>query len=76
MPRLVRNCARGRSIQYAAVCRFNHDRLGVLDRPVKCLVRRRIVGGMFASWDDREIEDLVRLMRKLADAMTAPGEPG
>jgi hypothetical protein len=29
---------------------------------------------MFATWDDQEIEDLVRLMRKLADAMTAPGE--
>ena len=37
--------------------------------------RERIVGGMFASWDDRDIEDLVRLMRKLADAMTASGEP-
>ena len=38
--------------------------------------RERIVGGMFSTWDDQEIEDLVRLMRKLADAMTAPGEPG
>ncbi|RXH16182.1 hypothetical protein EAS54_16795 [Bradyrhizobium guangzhouense] len=35
MPRLVRNCARGRGIQYAAAHRSNHDRLGVLDRPVK-----------------------------------------
>jgi DNA-binding MarR family transcriptional regulator len=31
--------------------------------------RVRIVGAMFATWDDREIDDLVRLMRKLADAM-------
>lgn len=30
---------------------------------------------MFASWDDRDIDDLVRLMRKLADAMTASGDP-
>jgi DNA-binding MarR family transcriptional regulator len=37
--------------------------------------RERIVGGMFSSWDDHDIEELVRLMRKLADAMTAPGDP-
>lgn len=30
---------------------------------------------MFASWDDRDIEDLVRLMRKLADVMIASGDP-
>ncbi|GMO98148.1 MarR family winged helix-turn-helix transcriptional regulator [Bradyrhizobium sp. TM239] len=37
--------------------------------------RERIVGGMFATWDDQDVEDLVRLMRKLADAMMAPGDP-
>ncbi|WFU28828.1 MarR family winged helix-turn-helix transcriptional regulator [Bradyrhizobium sp. CB1717] len=37
--------------------------------------RERIVGGMFASWDDQDVEDLVRLMRKLADAMIASGDP-
>nr|WP_166474279.1 MarR family winged helix-turn-helix transcriptional regulator [Bradyrhizobium symbiodeficiens]QIO98937.1 winged helix-turn-helix transcriptional regulator [Bradyrhizobium symbiodeficiens] len=36
--------------------------------------RERIVGGMFATWDDQDVEDLVRLMRKLADAMIAPGK--
>jgi DNA-binding MarR family transcriptional regulator len=36
--------------------------------------RERIVGGMFATWDDQDVEDLVRLMRKLADAMIAPGD--
>jgi hypothetical protein len=36
--------------------------------------RERIVAGMFASWDDHDIEELVRLMRKLADAMIAPGD--
>jgi DNA-binding MarR family transcriptional regulator len=34
--------------------------------------RERIVGAMFASWDDRDVEELVRLMRKFADA--ASGE--
>ncbi|PJG54106.1 hypothetical protein CVM73_16995 [Bradyrhizobium forestalis] len=33
--RLVRNRALGRGIEYAAAARFNHKRLGVLDRPVK-----------------------------------------
>jgi hypothetical protein len=37
--------------------------------------RERIVGGMFASWDDHDVDELVRLMRKLADAMTAPEDP-
>jgi hypothetical protein len=29
---------------------------------------------MLASWGDHDIEELVRLMRKLADAMTAQGD--
>jgi DNA-binding MarR family transcriptional regulator len=37
--------------------------------------RERLVGEMFASWDDQDIEDLVRLTRKLADSMTAMSEP-
>lgn len=37
--------------------------------------RERIVAAMFATWDDQDVEDLVRLMRKLADAMIAPGDP-
>jgi DNA-binding MarR family transcriptional regulator len=41
--------------------------------------RERIVGHMFATWDDEDIKELVRLMRKFADAVsvdppvTAPG---
>jgi len=35
MPRLVRNCALERGIQYAETSRFNRGRLGVLDRLVK-----------------------------------------
>ncbi|MCK1389581.1 MarR family winged helix-turn-helix transcriptional regulator [Bradyrhizobium sp. 1] len=37
--------------------------------------RERIVGTMFAGWDEHDIEELVRLMRKLADAMTAQSDP-
>jgi DNA-binding MarR family transcriptional regulator len=32
--------------------------------------RERLVGAMFSTWDDHDVEELVRLMRKLADAMT------
>ena len=32
--------------------------------------RERILGAMFATWDKHDIEELVRLMRKFADAMT------
>ncbi|TFV45583.1 hypothetical protein E4K65_23535 [Bradyrhizobium niftali] len=35
IPRLVRTCALGRGIQYAAAPRPNHNCLGILDRPVK-----------------------------------------
>jgi DNA-binding MarR family transcriptional regulator len=31
--------------------------------------RERIVGAMFATWDDRDVKELVRLMRMLADAV-------
>ena len=33
--------------------------------------RERIVGAMFATWDDHDVEELVRLVRKLADAVTS-----
>ena len=33
--------------------------------------RERIVGTMFATWDDGEVRELVRLVRKFADALTA-----
>ncbi|RXH00252.1 hypothetical protein EAS61_11405 [Bradyrhizobium zhanjiangense] len=41
--RLNLNChsPRRRGIQYAAASRFNHDRLGVLDRPVPAPPRLR-----------------------------------
>jgi DNA-binding MarR family transcriptional regulator len=31
--------------------------------------RERLVGAMFAIWDDRDVEELVRLMRKFADTL-------
>jgi DNA-binding MarR family transcriptional regulator len=33
--------------------------------------RERIVGAMFATWDQRDVEELVRLMRKFADAVSS-----
>src|SRR5215813_4548247 len=33
--------------------------------------RERLVGAMFATWDDHDVEELVRLMRKFADAISA-----
>ena len=32
--------------------------------------RERLVSAMFATWDDRDVEELVRLMRKFADALS------
>jgi DNA-binding MarR family transcriptional regulator len=32
--------------------------------------RERIVGATFATWDDRDIKELVRLMRMFADALS------
>jgi DNA-binding MarR family transcriptional regulator len=38
--------------------------------------RERIGRAIFAAWDDREVDELVRLMRKFADAVNddAPGD--
>jgi DNA-binding MarR family transcriptional regulator len=33
--------------------------------------RERLVGAMFATWNQHDIEELVRLMRKFADAMSS-----
>ena len=39
--------------------------------------RERIGRAIFASWDERDVAELVRLMRKFADAVNddAPGDP-
>jgi hypothetical protein len=31
--------------------------------------RERIVGAMFATWDDRDVKELVRLVHMFADAV-------
>jgi DNA-binding MarR family transcriptional regulator len=33
--------------------------------------RERIVGAMFATWDDRDVKELVRLMQMFADAVNS-----
>jgi DNA-binding MarR family transcriptional regulator len=33
--------------------------------------RERLVGAMFSTWDDHDVEELVRLMRKFADAISS-----
>ncbi len=39
--------------------------------------RERIGSAIFATWDERDVEELIRLMRKFADAVTAdpPSDP-
>ena len=32
--------------------------------------RERLLGAMFATWDERDVQDLVRLLRKFADAIS------
>jgi DNA-binding MarR family transcriptional regulator len=32
--------------------------------------RERLVGGMFATWEDHDVNELVRLMRKFADGLS------
>jgi len=36
--------------------------------------RERLVGRLFATWDDGDVEELVRLMRKFADAVSGATE--
>jgi DNA-binding MarR family transcriptional regulator len=38
--------------------------------------RERIGRAIFAAWDDREVDELVRLMRKFADAVNDDGPGG
>jgi len=36
--------------------------------------RERLVGAMLATWDEQDVEGLVRLMRKFADAINGQNE--
>jgi erythromycin esterase-like protein len=39
------------------------------------LARDRIGRSIFESWEERDVAELVRLMRKFADDITAPDSP-
>jgi hypothetical protein len=41
MPCLMRDCALGRGIQYAAPPKFDYDLPGVLDRPPQCAIAHK-----------------------------------
>jgi DNA-binding MarR family transcriptional regulator len=52
-----------RRVSQATVTAKGKAMTGALDK-----ARERIVGAMFATWDDRDVGELVRLMRMFADA--------
>lgn len=60
-----RAAAVDRRVSEAAVTSKGKAMTDAVDR-----ARERLVGGMFATWDDHDVEELVRLMRKFANAMT------
>lgn len=53
-----------RRVSQATVTANGKAMTGALDK-----ARERIVGAMFATWDDRDVKELVRLMRMFADAV-------
>ena len=61
-----RAAAADRRISEATVTAKGKAMTDAVDR-----ARERIVGAMFATWDDHDVEELVRLVRKLADAVTS-----
>jgi len=58
--------AADRRISQATVTAKGKAMTNAVDR-----ARERIVGAIFATWDDHDVEELVRLVRKLADAVTS-----
>jgi DNA-binding MarR family transcriptional regulator len=54
-----------RRVSLASVTEKGKDMTDAVDR-----ARERLVGAMFATWDDRDVGELVRLMRKFADALS------
>lgn len=59
-----RSSAADRRISEATVTSKGKAMTDAVDR-----ARERLVGAMFATWDEQDVEDLVRLMRKFADAI-------
>jgi DNA-binding MarR family transcriptional regulator len=54
-----------RRLREAAVTAKGKAMTDAIDR-----ARERLVGAMFATWPERDVNELVRLMRKLADAVS------
>jgi DNA-binding MarR family transcriptional regulator len=57
--------ARDRRVSQATVTEKGKAMTDAVDR-----ARERLVGTMFATWDDRDIEELIRLVRKFADTLS------
>jgi DNA-binding MarR family transcriptional regulator len=56
--------AADRRVSQATVTAKGKAMTGAVDK-----ARERIVGAIFATWDDRDVKELVRLMRMFADAV-------
>jgi DNA-binding MarR family transcriptional regulator len=54
-----------RRVSQAIVTEHGQSMTDAVDR-----ARERLVGAMFAKWDERDVADLIRLMRKFADAVS------
>jgi len=61
---------RDRRISEATVTEKGKAMTNAVDR-----ARERLVGAMFATWDDGDVTELVRLMRKFADAISGDIPP-
>jgi DNA-binding MarR family transcriptional regulator len=59
-----RQAAADRRVSQATVTAKGRAMTDAVDR-----ARERIVGATFATWDDRDVKELVRLMRMFADAV-------
>jgi DNA-binding MarR family transcriptional regulator len=64
-----RSSAADRRISEATVTSKGKTMTDAVDR-----ARERLVGAMFATWDEQDVEGLVRLMRKFADAINGQNE--
>lgn len=56
--------AADRRVSQAVVTEKGQSMTEAVDR-----ARERLVGAMFAKWDERDVAELIRLMRKFADAI-------
>lgn len=66
-----RAAATDRRISEATVTPKGKSMTDAVDR-----ARERLAGRIFATWDDHDVDQLIRLMRKFADAVTSTGGDG